>query len=163
MSHTSGCSILDNLTSSQPQLLTRCSSTDSGSQLVLNCQRNDSAAKDINLTNAAQRPLNAGVVRQASVDADGGIRNSGFVDNFAVQRRHSEYVEAYADMLNDCSGKSNARQARPLSCFVQTKLTKNGYVSALQGEDEVQGPWQNSGQLRQEFAAKMAAWLKPLK
>ncbi|XP_018792137.1 PREDICTED: ATP-binding cassette sub-family G member 1 isoform X1 [Bactrocera latifrons] len=162
MSHTSGCSILDNLTTSQPQLLTRCSSTDSGSQLVLNCHRNGTAAKDINPTNAAQRPLTAGGAKQAAVDADGGIRNSGFVDNFAVQRRHSEYVEAYADMLNDCSGKSKTRHARPLSCFVQTKLTKNGYVSTLQGEHEVQEPWQNSGQLRQEFAAKMAAWLKPL-
>ncbi|XP_011183896.2 ATP-binding cassette sub-family G member 4 isoform X1 [Zeugodacus cucurbitae] len=167
MSHTSGCSILDNLTSSQPQLLTRCSSTDSGSQLVLNCQRNGSTVvKAVNHpTNAAQRPLlSAGGARQASVDATGGIRNSGFVDNFAVQRRHSEYVEAYADMLqHDCNGKSSARHARPLSCFVQTKLTKNGYVSALQGEDDVQQrQWQNSGQLRQEFAAKMAAWLKPL-
>lgn len=163
MSHTSGCSILDNLTTSQPQLLTRSSSTDSGSQLVLNCHRNHSAAKDINPTKTALRPLNGVGARQESVDADGGIRNSGFVNNFAVQRRHSEYVEAYADMLHGCSDKSSVRHARPLSCFVQTKLTKNGYVSALQGEDEAQRQRQNSGQLRQEFAAKMAAWLKPLK
>ncbi|XP_054742326.1 ATP-binding cassette sub-family G member 1 isoform X1 [Anastrepha obliqua] len=155
MSHTSGCSILDNLTTSQPQLLTRCSSTDSGSQLVLNCHRNGSG-KGIVQSGVAQ----PGAV-QIVVDADGGIRNSGFVDNFAVHRRHSEYVEAYADMLHDCNNKSNERRARPLSCFVQTKLTKNGCISALQQQQQQQ-QWQNSGQLRQELAATMAAWLKPI-
>uniref|UniRef100_W8AYV5 ATP-binding cassette sub-family G member 1 n=1 Tax=Ceratitis capitata TaxID=7213 RepID=W8AYV5_CERCA len=179
MSHTSGCSILDNLTTSQPQLLTRCSSSSSGSdnQLVLHCPRGDNASKGkaivprhANTTNIPSDPMATRIRR----DADGGIRNQGFVDNFAVQRRHSEYVAAYADMLEDCNndaGKSNTRRPRPLSCYVQTKLTKNGYVSAALQQrqddgDEVGAPtvqqWQNSGQLRQEFAAKMTAWLKPL-
>ncbi|CAD6998052.1 unnamed protein product [Ceratitis capitata] len=179
MSHTSGCSILDNLTTSQPQLLTRCSSSSSGSdnQLVLHCPRGDNASKGkaivprhANTTNIPSGPMPTRIRR----DADGGIRNQGFVDNFAVQRRHSEYVAAYADMLEDCNndaGKSNTRRPRPLSCYVQTKLTKNGYVSAALQQrqddgDEVGAPtvqqWQNSGQLRQEFAAKMTAWLKPL-
>ncbi|XP_036328007.1 ATP-binding cassette sub-family G member 4-like [Rhagoletis pomonella] len=163
MSHTSDCSILDNLTTSQPQLLTRCSSTDSGSQLVLNCQRNGSA-KGTAVPSSNNAPSAAGAVR-IFVDADGGIRNTGFVDNFAVQRRHSEYVEAYVDMLHDGSSNVNVRRARPVSCFVQTKLTKNGCISALQQQQQQQQRQRqplNSGQLRQEFAATMAAWLKPM-
>lgn len=59
-----------------------------------------------------------------------GIQNSNFED-----------VEAYADLLLQDVAKSR----RPLS-FVQTKLTKNGCVSALQ---------------RAEDGAP--CWLKPLK
>lgn len=65
-----------------------------------------------------------------------GIQNSNFVD---VPRRRSAYVEAYADM------QDVAKSRRSLT-FVQTKLTKNGCVSALQ---------------RAEDGAP--CWLKPLK
>lgn len=67
-----------------------------------------------------------------------GIQNSNFED---VPRRRSAYVEAYADLLL----QDVAKTRRPLS-FVQTKLTKNGCVSALQ---------------RAEDGAP--CWLKPLK
>lgn len=67
-----------------------------------------------------------------------GIQNSNFED---VPRRRSAYVEAYADMLLQDVAKSR----RSLS-FVQTKLTKNGCVSALQRADD-----------------GAPCWLKPLK
>lgn len=78
-----------------------------------------------------------------------GIQNTSF--EAAAQNvpfRRSAYVESYADMLQDLQAKGNpARTQRSLS-FVQTKLTKNGCVSALQRPEDGAPCWQKAGVLK---------------
>ncbi|XP_017858398.1 PREDICTED: ATP-binding cassette sub-family G member 1 isoform X2 [Drosophila arizonae] len=84
--------------------------------------------------------------RRQTISELEGIQNTSF--EAAAQNvpfRRSAYVESYADMLQDLQVKGNPARAQRSLSFVQTKLTKNGCVSALQRPEDGAPCWLKAG------------------
>lgn len=139
--------------------LTRCNSVDSSANLMLNVHK--TATVKYNALPAIKVTKTIRIqVDNDDHDDEGknGITNSVFQENGCIaanmsaiktteqtkdavnKRRHSEYVVSLSSAHNNeklinlnCHHQSSAR---PVS-FVQTKLTKSGYVTSLQIPDRV--------------------------